>query len=98
MKRLYFKKLPILLQLSLLGILIVMIMDMLSIMAANYYRAIHVVKRNDSDYIKGVISQLNQSISPKSNDVKRIMEFREITCPIIAPIIISDGGSLCFNY
>ncbi|MGO4269869.1 sensor histidine kinase, partial [Paenibacillus sp. TAF58] len=33
-----------------------------------------VVKKNNTDYIKGVISQLNQSISSNSNDVKRIME------------------------
>jgi two-component system sensor histidine kinase YesM len=43
-------------------------------MAANYYSAIKVVKKNNGDYIKGVISQLNQSISSNTNDVKRIME------------------------
>ncbi|MDQ0877746.1 two-component system sensor histidine kinase YesM [Paenibacillus sp. V4I3] len=72
MKRSYLKKLPITMQLSLLGLLIVMVM--ISIMAVNYYRAVNVVKKNNSDYIKGVISQLNQSISSNSNDVKRIME------------------------
>jgi two-component system, sensor histidine kinase YesM len=75
MKRSYFKKLknlPILLQLSMLGLFIVAVM--MSIMAVNYYRAIHVVKKNNSDYIKGVISQLNHSIASNSNDIKRIME------------------------
>ena len=72
MKRSYLKKLPITVQLSLLGLLIVMVM--ISIMAVNYYRAVNVVKKNNSDYIKGVISQLNQSISSNSNDIKRIME------------------------
>lgn len=72
MKLSYLKKLPIMLQLSLLGLIIVMVM--LSIMAVNYYRAVNVVMKNNSDYIKGVISQLNQSISSNSNDVKTIME------------------------
>ena len=72
MKLSYFKKLPITLQLSLLGLFIVMVM--ISIMTVNYYSAVNVVKRNNSDYIKGVISQLNQSISSNSNDIKRIME------------------------
>ncbi|KRF41878.1 sensor histidine kinase [Paenibacillus sp. Soil787] len=72
MKLPYFKKLPITMQLSFLGLLIVMVM--ISIMAVNYYRAVNVVTKNNSDYIKGVISQLNQSISSNSNDVKRIME------------------------
>ena len=35
---------------------------------------VNVVKRNNSDYIKGVISQLNQSISSNSNDIQRIIE------------------------
>ena len=60
MKLSYMKRFPIMLQLSLLGLFIVAVM--LSIMAANYYSAINVVKGNNSDYIKGVISQLNQSI------------------------------------
>ncbi|MBD0382804.1 cache domain-containing protein [Paenibacillus sedimenti] len=72
MKLSYLKKLPIMLQLSLLGLFIVAVM--LSIMAANYYSAINVVKRNNSDYIKGVISQLNQSISANSKDIQRIIE------------------------
>ncbi|MFD0692673.1 sensor histidine kinase [Paenibacillus sp. GCM10027628] len=72
MKLSYLKKLPIMMQLSLLGLFIVAVM--LSIMAANYYSAINVVKRNNSDYIKGVISQLNQSISANSKDIQRIIE------------------------
>jgi two-component system, sensor histidine kinase YesM len=68
----YFKKLPIMVQLSLLGLFIVAVM--LSIMAVNYYRAVQVVKKNNHDYIKGVISQLNQSISSNNHDIKRIIE------------------------
>ncbi|WP_261304191.1 sensor histidine kinase [Paenibacillus andongensis] len=72
MKPSYLKKLPIMLQLSLLGLIIVMVM--LSIMAVNYYRAVNVVKKDNNDYIKGVISQLNQSISANSKDIQRIIE------------------------
>ena len=72
MKLSYMKKFPIMLQLSLLGLFIVAVM--LSIMAANYYSAINVVKGNNSDYIKGVISQLNQSISANSKDIQRIIQ------------------------
>ena len=72
MKLSYMKRFPIMLQLSLLGLFIVAVM--LSIMAANYYSAINVVKGNNSDYIKGVISQLNQSISANSKDIQRIIQ------------------------
>jgi two-component system sensor histidine kinase YesM len=47
---------------------------MLLIMAANYLSAVNVVKRNNSDYVNGLISQLNQSISSNSNDYKRSIE------------------------
>ncbi len=72
MKLTYLKKLPIMLQLSLLGLFIVTVM--LLIMAVNYFSAINVVKRNNSQYVNGLISQLNQSISSNSNDYKRIIE------------------------
>jgi two-component system, sensor histidine kinase YesM len=72
MKRSYFKKLPIMLQLSSLGLLIVTVM--LSIMAANYISASNVVKRNNSEYVKWLSSQMNQSISSNSNDYKRSIE------------------------
>jgi two-component system sensor histidine kinase YesM len=72
MKLSYLKKLPIMLQLSLLGLLIVAVM--LLIMAANYLSAINVVKRDNSEYINGFISQLNQSISSNNNDYKRSIE------------------------
>ena len=72
MKLSYLKKLPIMVQLSLLGLLIVTVM--LSIMAANYISASNVVKRNNSEYVKGLISQMNQSISSNSNDYKRSIE------------------------
>ena len=72
MKRSYLKKLPIMVQLSLLGLFIVTVM--LSIMAANYISASNVVKRNNSEYVKGLISQMNQSISSNSNDYKRSIE------------------------
>ncbi|WP_028611546.1 sensor histidine kinase [Paenibacillus harenae] len=72
MKLSYLKKLPIMVQLSLLGLLIVSIM--LLIMAANYISAIHVVKKNNTENVKRVISQLNQSISSNNNDYKRSIE------------------------
>ena len=72
MKLSYLKKLPIMLQLSLLGLLIVTVM--LSIMAVNYISASNVVKRNNTEYVKGLISQMNQSISSNSNDYKRSIE------------------------
>lgn len=71
MKLSNFKKLPIMLQLSFLGLLVTV---MLSIMVVNYFSDISVVKRNNSDYVRGVISQLNQSISSNSNDFKKSIE------------------------
>ena len=72
MKLSYFKKLPIMVQLSLLGLLVVSVMML--IMAANYMSAINVVKRNNAEYVKGIISQMNQSISSNNNDYKRSIE------------------------
>ncbi len=79
MKRSYLKKLPIMVQLSLLGLFIVTVM--LSIMAANYISASNVVKRNNSEYVKGLISQMNQSISSNSNDYREVLKRLPTTKP-----------------
>ncbi|MBJ6361144.1 sensor histidine kinase [Paenibacillus sp. GCM10012307] len=68
----YFKKLPITTQLLLLLSLIVLVM--VSIMAANYFRAVEVIKENNSNYMQGIISQQNQSLSSNSNDIKKIID------------------------
>jgi two-component system sensor histidine kinase YesM len=68
----YLKKLPIITQLSLLLSLIVLVMML--VLTSNYVRSVEVVKKDNSDYLKGIISQLNQSIASNSDDLKKIIE------------------------
>ncbi|BFT72595.1 sensor histidine kinase [Paenibacillus sp. P36] len=66
------KKLPIAWQLTLLTSLIVI--PMLLIMVTNYFRSVEVVKRDNSNYVQGGISQLKQTIAANSEHIIRILD------------------------
>ncbi|WP_169834428.1 sensor histidine kinase [Paenibacillus donghaensis] len=68
----FLKKLPIIFQLSFLASIIVFLM--IVIIVSNYFRASEVIKRDNENYFKEIISQLNQTISSNSDVIKRIIE------------------------
>lgn len=47
---------------------------MLLIMVTNYFRSVDVVKRDNSNYMQGGISQLKQTIAANSEHIVRILD------------------------
>lgn len=66
------KKLPIGVQLSLLITLIIVIVFFIVFM--NYSKASEVVEKKNSEYLSGMIDQINQTIASNSDGLKRILE------------------------
>lgn len=66
------KRLPIALQLTLLTSLIVI--TMVLIMVTNYFRSVEVVKRDNSNYLQGGITQIKQTIAANSMHIVRILD------------------------
>lgn len=77
----YIKRLPIMMQLSLLIGLIIIVMFL--IMANNYFRAVDVVKKDNSEYLQGISSQLNQAIASNSAAINKIAETVAYNGPIV---------------
>ncbi|MBT2288408.1 sensor histidine kinase [Paenibacillus albidus] len=66
------KSLPIGIQLSMLVAVIVIVVFLNLIM--NYTKAAEVIEEKNSNYLSQMISQINQTISSNSNQLKRILE------------------------